>query len=502
MSCILTLIQVINDVESFRQGGVAFVYKKALNRDQVNGCWQKDGVDYLKDYETEMYPIRESEKEYITRRLDVERNGPLRRVSLWTSINPELIAINYHVSVSSTRTDCFPTPTNLRQKQGVAEIFVPDKDICNPFLPDVRSQEFPFNTNNESTAITDKVSEIPNDSRIETQIDSVIDITSDDEDDCVIEVESNEKNTNSDNRTENERPSLEKRLLIRPMSQLIESDSTLPTEVITNKEQNSSKSTNGSSKRNLDSLPLPISSTLPKSPRYEETNNRSNFSKKDNVVTQNADNDTTIDVIDIESDEESYSVKTSYVSSAAVQNTDSTPFKRNQIVSSQMTPTMESLTMSNSIKSPNLSAQSNAPTAGTTTIHPSFSSNTLTKRKFITTPKRSHYDQPLRQNQYQLAAATKVLNFESTQASCSLNTEVDLKPDEIDDIEEICIDGSVSKRDPISPFIPDNHSIVNENPLEKSNPFLSNSPLPSRNKADSTEVENVIDVSSDEECNT
>ena len=143
----LLSIQVINDVESFRQGGVAFVYKKVLNRDQVNGCWQKDGVEYLKDYETEMYPIRESEKEYITRRLDVEKNGPLRRVSLWTSINPELIAINYHISVSSTHTDCFPTPNILREKQGVAEILVPDKDISNPFLPDVRSQEFPFNTN-------------------------------------------------------------------------------------------------------------------------------------------------------------------------------------------------------------------------------------------------------------------------------------------------------------------------------------------------------------------
>lgn len=390
-----------------------------------------------------MYPIRESEKErtlYITRRLDVEKNGTLRRVSLWTSINPELIAINYHISVSSTHTDCFPTPNILRQKQGVAEISVPDKDICNPFLPDVRSQEFPFNTNKESTAITDNVSEITNNSRIDAPIDSVIDITSDDEDDCVIEVDSNEKNANTDNSNANERPSLEKRLLIRPMSQLIESDSTSPTEVITNKEQNSAMSTNSSSKRNLDSLPLPISSALPKSPRYEEISNRSNSSKNDNVATQNFNNDSTIDVIDIDSDEESYSVKTSCVSSGAFPNSDSTPFKGNPIVSSQMTPTMESLTMNNSINSPNLSAQSNSSTARITTIHPSFSPNTLTKRKFITTPKRSASDQPLRQNQYQLAAATKVLDFESTQSACSLNTEVDLKPDEIDDIEEICID--------------------------------------------------------------
>ena len=109
-----------------------------------------------------------------------------------------------------------------------------------------------------------------------------------------------------------------------------------------------------------------------------------------------------IDVIDIDSDEESYSVKTSYVSSTAVPNTDNTPFKGNPIVSSQMTPSMESLTMNKSVKSPNLTAQSNSSTAIITTIHPSFSPNALTKRKFITTPKRSPCDQPLRQNQYQL----------------------------------------------------------------------------------------------------
>ena len=109
----------------------------------------------------------------------------------------------------------------------------------------------------------------------------------------------------------------------------------------------------------------------------------------------------------------------------------------------------------------------------------------------------------MRQNQYQLAAATKVLNFESTipATSNNLNTVIDLKPDVIEEIEEICIDGNVSKRDLLVPYIPENHLIFNENPLEKSNPYLSESSVSNQNKTNATVVENVIDVSSDEECN-
>ena len=108
----------------------------------------------------------------------------------------------------------------------------------------------------------------------------------------------------------------------------------------------------------------------------------------------------------------------------------------------------------------------------------------------------------MRQNQYQLAGVAKVLDIESTSinTSSNLNTVINLKPDIIEYVEEVCKDGIVSERDPITPFIHDTHAISSENPLEKYNPYISKSTQ--CNKSDPTEVENVIDVSSGEESSS
>ena len=483
---------------------MAFVYKND-QRDQFIKCWQKDGVEYQEDYKTEQYPIRESEREYISRRLDVEKNGPLCRVALWTSINPELIAINYHVLVSKLPTEGMSPFNDQKQKQNVKEILVQDEDNSNPFLPDVRSQEFPYNSNNVGTSSSGReASKTIKDSNNKPQQEKVIDIESGDEDDCIIEELNNSITTHDDSNISSQSTLHEKRLYCRPMSQLMESESMLSLEVARSKEQNNSHmSASISCKRSNDSVPLHRPNLLPKSPRIEKSGVGIDSSEVDTAKTQNFNN-TTVNLIDIDSDDESSFIKSDHVRCAAMTNSLKTPYKEHQIASSQMTPNMGSLTMNNSLKSSNLSSQAKKPVARSTTITQStLSSNNLSKKNFITTPKRHLIEQPLRQNQYQLAAATKVLNFESTipATSNNLNTVIDLKPDVIEEIEEICIDGNVSKRDLLVPYIPENHSIFNENPLEKSNPYLSESSVSNQNKTNATVVENVIDVSSDEECN-
>ena len=135
----------MKDAESFCQGGLAFVYRNVQRGSQANDSWQEDGVEYQKEFKTEKYPIRVSEREYITRRIDTEKNGPLRRVALWTSINPELVAINYHVCIAE-------------------EITLQDEETSNQFLPNEKSQEFPFNTNEASPSSSKETSAIENSS--------------------------------------------------------------------------------------------------------------------------------------------------------------------------------------------------------------------------------------------------------------------------------------------------------------------------------------------------
>ena len=514
----------MNDVDSFRQGGVAFVYKTVPNND-----WKNDGVEYQKDPNINMYPIRGSEREHITRRLDVAKYGKLCRVALWTSINPELVAVSYHIETGSMEKDSALPFEEIRHQRKTKEIIVQDKETSNQFLPDSRSHEFPFNSTNVSSALgtvektirntTDasaaNIEKNTNDSQIEPQLESeCIDIASEDEDDCIIETETNikstEKSFNISHSSENNLPDdkqnsdrnsvIEQRLKIRPMSELTEPDITIGISPVKNTEKtrtpltSTSISSDGTSKN---SLPMQNANTVP---RYTINENRgsaqSRISTMCNTTKTNRDNDLIMDVINIDSDDESTNIHSSpnpyFKCDSNKVSTEAPPNKERASCSTQMTPDMSFLSVSKTLDSPNATMHYNEkPSAEKSFTFPSrnLNSTNVTKRKFITTPKRCIDQQPLRQNQYQLAAATKVLDFDSTTSS-ELNSKIE--------IEEVSIDGNVSTRFPTAPFIPDHNSISQQNPLEKYNPFFPNT-SPNRNKCLSSEVENIIDVSSDEE---
>ena len=480
----------MKDAESFYQGGLAFVYRNVQIEGKANCSWQEDGVKYQKEFKTEKYPIRVSEREYITRRIDTEENGSLRRVALWTSINPELVAINYHVCIAE-------------------EITLQDEETSNPFLPNEKSQEFPFNTNKASTSssketlatenntedLATQESGIKDDSEKISKLDDVIEIAIDDDDDCVIEEETNSGIIASDINSCNQNSNAEKRLICRPMSQLIESDSTLPL--------GSEENTNCHSSKDSDLLTQQNSKHL-FDKNFTEDCTFPNKVQKSCHTSVTSDNDSNMEVIDIDSDEEISSVpsKVYPINSQAQTNKANNPYKQHQRISSQISPNMNILKQGKSFNSLNPLAKHGASKNSTLVHSTNSASNQTKKKKIITTPKRPINEQPLRQNQYQLASVAKTLDIESTSinTSSNLNTVINLKPDIIEYDEEVCIDGISSERDPITPFIHDTHAISNENPLEKYNPYISKSTQ--SNKSDPPEVENVIDVSSGEESSS
>lgn len=484
----------MKDAESFCQGGLAFVYRNVIDKNgrQVNDSWHEDGVEYQQEFKTEKYPIRVSEREYITRRIDTEKNGSLRRVALWTSINPELVAINYHVCIAE-------------------EITLQDEETSNQFLPNEKSQEFPFNTNeastyssketsaieNNSKELASQESEIKDDSEKISKLDDVIEIAIDDDDDCVIEEETNSGIISSDINSCNQNSTAEKRLICRPMSQLMESDSTIPL--------GTEENTNCHSSKDSDLLTQQNSKHLTDKNFTEDCTSPNKVQKSCHTIVRE-DNDSNMEVIDIDSDEEASSVpsKVYPINCQAQTNKANTPYKQHQRISSQISPNMNTLTQGKSFNSLNPLAKHGALTSkNLTLVHSTNSaSNQTKKKKIITTPKRPINEQPLRQNQYQLASVAKVLDIESTSinTSSNLNTVINLKPDIIEYDEEVCIDSINSERDPITPFIHDTHAISRENPLEKYNPYTSKSTQ--SNKSDPTEVENVIDVSSGEESSS
>ena len=481
----------MKDAESFCQGGLAFVYRNVIDKNgrQVNDSWHEDGVEYQQEFKTEKYPIRVSEREYITRRIDTEKNGSLRRVALWTSINPELVAINYHVCIAE-------------------EITLQDEETSNQFLPNEKSQEFPFNTNeastyssketsaieNNSKELASQESEIKDDSEKISKLDDVIEIAIDDDDDCVIEEETNSGIISSDINSCNQNSTAEKRLICRPMSQLMESDSTIPL--------GTEENTNCHSSKDSDLLTQQNSKHLTDK-NFTEDCTSPNKVQKLCHTSVTSDNESNMEVIDIDSDEETSSVpsKVYPINSQAQTNKANTPYKQHQRISSQISPNVNTSTQGNSFNSLSpLAKHGTLISKNLTLVHSSNSaSNQTKKKKIITTPKRPINEQPLRQNQYQLASVAKVLDIESTSinTSSNLNTVINLKPDIIEYDEEVCIDSINSERDPITPFIHDTHAISRENPLEKCNPYTSKSTQ--SNKSDPTEVENVIDVSSGEE---
>ena len=205
-----------------------------------------------------MYPIRGSEREHITRLLNLAKDGPLCRVALWTSINPELVAVSYYVDSSLMERDSTQPFVEISQQQLRIEETLPQViGKSNQFLPDGRSQEFPFNSPNLSSvsgtvnkALINAI-EVPgtnvqkniNDSQNEPQLEGeCIDIASEDDDDCVIEIETNIRNneksfnlTHNSDKNDKSNSDREKQLKIRPMSELTEPGITTDNGVVINR---------------------------------------------------------------------------------------------------------------------------------------------------------------------------------------------------------------------------------------------------------------------------
>ena len=474
-----------------------------------------------------MYPIRGSEREHITRLLNLAKDGPLCRVALWTSINPELVAVSYYVDSSLMERDSTQPFVEISQQQLRIEETLPQViGKSNQFLPDGRSQEFPFNSPNLSSvsgtvnkALINAI-EVPgtnvqkniNDSQNEPQLEGeCIDIASEDDDDCVIEIETNIRNneksfnlTHNSDKNDKSNSDREKQLKIRPMSELTEPGITTDNGVVINREKNSGPLTSNhisSEVTSKNSSPVQGTNAVSKHTINENRSSaHSKISKVCNASETNCDNDITMDVIDIDSDDESTNIYSSpnhfSVSDANKITTEDTQNKGRTASSTQMTPNMSSLSMSKTLNSPHQTMhciEKISTGKSSSFLSPNLNSTNVTKRKFITTPKRRFDQQPLRQNQYELAAATKVLDFECTtqSESSALNSKIE--------IEEVSIDGIVSTRDPKATFIPSNNSISQDNSLQMYNPVWANSSSPNRSICPSGEVENVIDISSDDE---
>ena len=229
----------MDDVDSFRQGGLVFVHRKE-NADAANNNWWKDGVKYLTEPRTFMRSIQNSGGQNIMQQIDLAQEESLERVAVWTTINPELVAVNYRIVrkassnvitiddvdideptnvidniQSSSRmpkenrllqSESIQTPTknmvsSLYGDKGQSKTIdnhQKQKDLnVNPFLPTRNSQEFPFNSSytsfgpvkeNESVSQETSTNYVSNKQiyaesiPLETQVDNAIYISSEDED--------------------------------------------------------------------------------------------------------------------------------------------------------------------------------------------------------------------------------------------------------------------------------------------------------------------------------
>ena len=179
----------MDDVDSFRQGGLVFVHRKVNNADAVNIDWWKDGVKYLSEPKTFMKPIQNSGGQNIMQQIDLAQEERLERVAVWTTINPELVAVNYriipkasndvitiydvdieepanvidniqsssHITTENRLSQCesIKAPPNnavsslycdKSQSKSIENPQIQKNQNVNPFLPTQISQEFPFNS--------------------------------------------------------------------------------------------------------------------------------------------------------------------------------------------------------------------------------------------------------------------------------------------------------------------------------------------------------------------
>ena len=475
----------MDDVDSFRQGGLVFVHRKLNNADAVNIDWWKDGVKYLSEPKTFMKPIQNSGGQNIMQQIDLAQEERLERVAVWTTINPELVAVNYriipkasndvitiydvdieepanvidniqsssHITTENRLSQCesIKAPPNnavsslycdKSQSKSIENPQIQKNQNVNPFLPTQISQEFPFNSSstfsspaveNEGVSQQTSTNYLSNKQKNkecitpEIQLDNTFYISSGDDDD------SNEVDPgNSENSKRMADPI---QLKIRDINEVDENY------------------------RAMQCRPMSQLMQQQSSMRKERMKS---IARNSNITHINQFN----------------------VSSTQIPlNKGILPLSTDQSISFKST---EEITQSYSVGYNTAMGNSH-------------------KRKVITTPKRPVSEHPLRQNQYKMAAS-KALNFHPDSSHSfgnNLETVIDLKPDIIEDTEcEIIENGNVSLRDPISPSLPDHHSICQVNPMEKSNPYLPNSSVPKSTVSNSPEIEKIIDISSDEESNT
>ena len=172
--------QATFDADSFNQGGLIFVQRTSNSND-----WKKDSILYH-DPETYTYPIPGSGGEIITKQIYLAQIYSLKRIVVWTSINPEFVAINYVLFNDTSRSEQLyvssPSVSNVTIDEDIVqEPFCVERDDVrteaynvtsstprsekttyslekkqqimrqdNPFLPNAQSPEFP---NNSSQAV-------------------------------------------------------------------------------------------------------------------------------------------------------------------------------------------------------------------------------------------------------------------------------------------------------------------------------------------------------------
>ena len=213
------------DADSFNQGGLIFVQRTSNSND-----WKKDRILYH-DPETYTYPIPGSGGEIITKQIYLAQIYSLKRIVVWTSINPELVAINYVLFKGTSRGEPLsvssPSASNVTlDEDTIQEPFCMERDDVraetysltsskpnrekttyslekkqqivrqdNPFLPSAQSPEFPNtscqadlsnsdNLKNVLQLVTKTSSNPPNNisrTNTENSEENIIDVSSEEE---------------------------------------------------------------------------------------------------------------------------------------------------------------------------------------------------------------------------------------------------------------------------------------------------------------------------------
>ena len=110
------------DADSFNQGGLIFVQRTSNSND-----WKKDRILYH-DPETYTYPIPGSGGEIITKQIYLAQIYSLKRIVVWTSINPEFVAINYVLFKVTSRGGPLPVSS-----PSVSNVTFDEDTIQEPF---------------------------------------------------------------------------------------------------------------------------------------------------------------------------------------------------------------------------------------------------------------------------------------------------------------------------------------------------------------------------------